>query len=150
MSSPTPKRPNNLAGRMGHWSATHRKAAILGWFGFVLLAIVAGMTVSQNKISDVDGFNGESHRAEQALDESGLRPTSEAVFVRSRDLTIDDAQFRARDPGRRRTMSRVQYVQKVESPLGGAGRSPPTAIRRWWSSRSRATRTRPRTASTRF
>jgi uncharacterized membrane protein YdfJ with MMPL/SSD domain len=121
MSSSRPNRPTNLAGRMGHWSATHRKAAILGWFGFVFLAVLAGMTVSQNKISDVDGFNGESHRAEQALDESGLRPTSEAVFLRSGDLSIDDAQFKAAVQDTTRTISKVRYVRKVESPLGGGG-----------------------------
>jgi RND superfamily putative drug exporter len=66
---------------MGRWSATHRKTAIFGWFGFVVVAILAGMAISQNKISDVDQFSGESHRAEQALDGAGLRPTSEAVFV---------------------------------------------------------------------
>jgi RND superfamily putative drug exporter len=114
-------RPTNLAGRMGRWSATHRKVAILGWFGFVLVAILAGMTIGQNKISDVDGFSGESHRAEQALDEAGLRPTSEAVFVRSRDLTIDDPAFRAAVQDTSRSLSGVRYVEKVQSPLGGGG-----------------------------
>ena len=121
MSSSPPHRPTNLAGRMGRWSATHRKAAILGWFGFVAVAIVAGMTISQNKISDVDGFSGESHRAEQALEQSGLRPTSEAVFVQSRDLTIDDAEFRAAIQDTTRRLSAVRYVTKVQSPLGGGG-----------------------------
>jgi hypothetical protein len=32
----------NLAARMGHWSATHRKTAIWGWFAFVLLAFYIG------------------------------------------------------------------------------------------------------------
>ena len=106
---------------MGRWSASHRKVAILGWFGFVFVAVLVGMTVSQNKISDVDGFNGESHRAEQALDEAGLRPTSEVVFVQSRDLTIDDAQFRAAVQDATRQVSRVRYVENVQSPLGGGG-----------------------------
>jgi hypothetical protein len=30
---------------MGHWSATHRKAAILGWFGFVFLAVFIDATI---------------------------------------------------------------------------------------------------------
>ena len=32
----------NLAARAGHWSATHRKAAIFGWLGFVVLAVLIG------------------------------------------------------------------------------------------------------------
>src|SRR5687768_10897840 len=67
-SSMSSSKPANLAARMGRWSATHRKSAIFGWFGFVVLAIVVGMTISQNKITEVDQFSGESHRAEQALD----------------------------------------------------------------------------------
>ena len=117
MASSTRQRSTNLAGRVGHWSATHRKAAILGWFGFVIVAIFAGMTVAQNKISDVDGFNGESHRAEQALDDAGLRPTSEAVFLRSADLTIDDREFRAAVQDATRQVSNVKYVENVQSPL---------------------------------
>ena len=104
---------------MGRWSATHRKAAILGWFGFVLVAVLAGMTISQNKISDVDGFSGESHRAEQALDQAGLRPTSEAVFVQSRELTIDDPEFRAAIQDATRTALRRSVRQ--EDPVA-AGR----------------------------
>jgi uncharacterized membrane protein YdfJ with MMPL/SSD domain len=103
------------------WSAQHRKLAIWGWLGFVLLAIVAGQLVSQNTISDVDGFNGESHRAEQALDRSGLRPTSEAVFVQSDDLSLDDAQFEATVQDATTQISKVKYVENVDSPLDGGG-----------------------------
>jgi len=107
---------------MGRWSATHRKAAILGWFGFVLFALVIGLGIPQNKISDVDGFSGESHRAEQALDDAGLRPTSEAVFVQSKDLTLDDAEFRATVQDASRRLAKVKYVENIKSPLTGAAK----------------------------
>ena len=42
MPSSPRNRPTNLAGRMGRWSATHRKAAIFGWFGFVIVAVFVG------------------------------------------------------------------------------------------------------------
>src|SRR4051795_13545698 len=121
MSSPSPQPSTAIAARMGRWSATHRKAAIFGWLGFVVFAIVVGMTVSQNKISDVDQFVGESHRAEQALHHAGLRPNSEAVFVQSRDLTLDDPEFRAAVSDATRRLSKLQYVQNVKSPLSGGG-----------------------------
>jgi uncharacterized membrane protein YdfJ with MMPL/SSD domain len=116
-----PQRDAGLAARVGMWSARHRKAAIWGWLGFVVLAVVVGQMVSQNTISDVDGFNGESHRAEQALDRSGLRPTSEAVFVQSKELTVDDQEFRATIQDATDRLSKLQYVENVESPLTGGG-----------------------------
>ena len=39
------KRSNNIAARMGRWSANHRKKAIFGWLAFVVLAVAAGMAV---------------------------------------------------------------------------------------------------------
>ena len=34
--------PSNFAARVGKWSATHRRTAILGWILFVVLAVVVG------------------------------------------------------------------------------------------------------------
>ena len=86
---------HNLAARMARWSSRHRKKAFWGWLAFVILAFAIGNAVGANNISDVDNFNGESHRAEQALDRAGLRPQSEVVFIQSDKLTIKDPQFRA-------------------------------------------------------
>src|SRR4051812_8207759 len=112
---------HNLAARAARWSASHRKAAIWGWGAFVVLAVVLGSAVGQNKISAVDQFNGESQRAEQALDRAGLRPVSEAVLVQSDKLTIADPRFRAAVSGVTERLSRVPYVEKLESPLTAAG-----------------------------
>ena len=116
-----PTQDPGFAERVGMWSARHRKAAIWGWLGFVLLAAAVGQMVTQNTISDVDGFNGESRRAEQALDRSGLRPTSEAIFVQSKTLTVDDQEFRATMQDATDRLSKLQYVQNIESPLAGGG-----------------------------
>ncbi|MFL5859679.1 MAG: hypothetical protein ACJ780_02715, partial [Solirubrobacteraceae bacterium] len=64
---PRPHRVRNVAARMGHWSATHRKTAIWGWFAFVAIAVLIGLAVGQNKIHGADRFSGEAGRAEQAL-----------------------------------------------------------------------------------
>ena len=141
----------NLAARAAHWSATHRKAAIFGWLGFVVLAVLVGQTVGQNKISDVDQFNGESHRAEQALDESGLRPTTRgglrAEPRRSRSTTPSSGR---RSRTRRAGSPRSKYVENVKSPLGGGGaghRRPP--LRAGGVRDRRRLRRRPRIASIR-
>ncbi len=57
-----PKR--NLAARAGLWSASHRKRAILGWLAFVVLAVVIGGSVGQQKIAQEDMGNGESKFAD--------------------------------------------------------------------------------------
>ena len=61
----------NLASRAAHWSATHRKTAIWGWLGFVVVAVFVGNAVGQNEIHGADDFSGEAGRAEQALYDVG-------------------------------------------------------------------------------
>jgi uncharacterized membrane protein YdfJ with MMPL/SSD domain len=118
-------RSTDLAARMGRWSASHRKAAIFGWLGFVALAVLAGVSVGQNKITDVDQFAGEAHRAEQALDRAGLRPTNEAVLVQSRTLTIEDPEFKSTLEQVAGRVSRIRYVRNVTLPhIGGSEVSP--------------------------
>src|SRR3954469_14671094 len=85
MSSPSSN--HNLAARMAVWSSRHRKKAFWGWLAFVIAVFGIGNAIGTTNISDVDQFSGESHRAEQALDRSGLRPVNEVVFVQSKTLT---------------------------------------------------------------
>ena len=42
-----PRRPTNLAGRMGRWSAHHWKTAVFGWLAFVVVAFAAGGRLAQ-------------------------------------------------------------------------------------------------------
>ena len=105
---------------MARWSSQHRKKAFL-------VACVRdprfaiGNGVGSTPISDVDQFSGESHDAEAALDRAGLRPTSEVVFLQSDKLTIKDPEFRAAVADVTRRLSRVAYVENVQSPLGNGG-----------------------------
>ena len=86
---------HNLAARMAVWSGRHRKKAFWGWLAFVVVVFMAGNMVGTTNISDVDQFSGESHRAEVALDRSGLRPVKESVFIQSDKLTVKDPAFQA-------------------------------------------------------
>jgi uncharacterized membrane protein YdfJ with MMPL/SSD domain len=109
----------NLAARAGHWSATHRKAAIFGWLGFVVLAVLVGNAVGQNQIHGADQFSGESRRAERALYASGLRPNDEHVLVQSPTLTIKDPEFRAAIEQATARLKKADDVVNVVSPLTG-------------------------------
>ncbi len=121
-AAPPPPPAHNLAARMARWSGQHRKKAIFGWFAFVLVTFVVGMNVvGQKDISDIDQFSGESHEAEQALEDAGLRPVEEVVFVQSDELTVEDPEFQAAIEDVTGRLSQVRYVENVESPLTGGG-----------------------------
>ena len=113
--------PPNVAARMGHWSANHRKTAIWGWLAFVVVAVFLGNAVGQNQIHGADQYSGEAGRAEQALEDAGLRPNTEAVLFQSQTLTIRDPGFRSAIAETAALLSRAQYVENVESPLSGGG-----------------------------
>jgi uncharacterized membrane protein YdfJ with MMPL/SSD domain len=113
--------PRGLAARAAHWSATHRKRAILSWLAFVVIAVMVGQVVGQNQLHGADEFSGEAGRAEQTLQDAGLRPNEEMVIVQSRNLTIKDREFRTAIEQASARLARAKYVQNVGSPLDGKG-----------------------------
>jgi uncharacterized membrane protein YdfJ with MMPL/SSD domain len=117
---PSPPPAHNLAARMARWSGQHRKKAIFGWLAFVLVTFYVGMNVVvQKDISDIDQFSGEARDAEQALEDAGLRPTEEVVFVQSDELTVEDPEFQAAVKDVTGRLSQIRYVENVQSPLTG-------------------------------
>ena len=125
----------NLAARIAHWSASHRKTAIFGWLAFVVVAFMIGNAVGQNQIHGADQFSGEAGRAEQALERADLRPNSEHVLVQSDTLTIADPGFRSAVAQVAARLSNTEDVENVVSPLTGDAPSRRTGARRWWTSR---------------
>src|SRR5436189_5578179 len=117
----TSSKQYNLAGRMAVWSGRHRKKAIWGWLAFVLVVYAAGSAIGTTNISEVDQFSGESHRAEDALHNAGMRPVEEVVFFQSDKHTIKDPAFRATVQDVTSRLSKQKYVSHVTSPLTGAG-----------------------------
>src|SRR5947199_9421653 len=91
------KKSNNVAARMGRWSASHWKTAVFGWVAFVVLAIAAGAVVGTKQIDQRDMTVGQSHRADQILKQAGFEadPQTEIVLVQSKVFTIEDPDFRA-------------------------------------------------------
>jgi uncharacterized membrane protein YdfJ with MMPL/SSD domain len=120
MSRP-PKHTFNVAARMAHWSARHRKKAIWGWLAFVVVVFMAGNLIGTTQISDLDQTSGESHKAEVALDRAGLRPVEEVVFIQSDTLTVKDPQFQAAVKDAMGSLSKVPYVENLTSPLAEGG-----------------------------
>ncbi|MFL5981729.1 MAG: MMPL family transporter [Gaiellaceae bacterium] len=91
------KRSNNIAARMGRWSADHWKTAVFGWLAFVIAAFVVGGKIGTNNIKDEDFNTGQSHRADQILKKGfpQSEALSELVLVQSSKLTVNAAEFRS-------------------------------------------------------
>jgi uncharacterized membrane protein YdfJ with MMPL/SSD domain len=111
----------NLAARAAHWSASHRKLAIFGWLGFVVVAVMIGGAVGQEQIHGADAYSGEAGRAEQALYEAGLRPNNETVLVQSETQTIEDPEFQDAIKELGVGLSGAEHVQNVELPPEAGG-----------------------------
>ncbi|HET9242523.1 MAG TPA: MMPL family transporter, partial [Gaiella sp.] len=111
------RRPTNLAGRMGRWSAKHRKKAIFGWLAFVVVAFALGIVNGTTQIEPATSGVGESGRMDKLLHEEFEQPAGESVLLQSETLTVKDPAFAAAIEDVVATVSGLQAVQNVRSPL---------------------------------
>ncbi|MGY1609119.1 MMPL family transporter [Geodermatophilus sp. SYSU D00700] len=110
----------NLAGRVGRWSARHRRAAVGGWLAFVALALLVGQLVPQGELTAAEQRVGAPARAQQILDDNGWEePASEMVLVQ-RDAEVGEAAATAALTDVVETLRRTPEVTGVVSPLDGA------------------------------
>ncbi len=114
------QRSGNLAGRVGRWSARHRKTAVLGWLTFVLAALAIGALVPQGEVTDAEGSLGASAQAQQILDDNGWEePASEMVLVQRED-EVPDAAVTAALTDLVAALRATPEATNVVSPLDGA------------------------------
>ena len=98
--NPPPLGPLNQSGRPTlppAWVAGalgHRKIAIFGWLGFVVVAVLLGIATGTNELKQQDAIPGESGRATRLIDKEFGPKASETVLVQSTTLTTDDPAFR--------------------------------------------------------
>src|SRR5919108_1778505 len=113
------KRSNNIAARMGRWSASHWKTAVFGWLAFVILAFALGMQVGTKNIKEDDYGTGQSHRADKMLDEGFPQSDAltEIVLIQSSKLTINAAAFRATVNDVIDAVKGNPAIENVKSPL---------------------------------
>ncbi len=108
-----------IAARAGRWSATHRKAAILGWLAFVVVALAIGSGVGTKQLGEADATPGEAGKAAHMLEDAGLSPAEETVLVQSETLSADSPRFEAAVADVVDRVSRIGAVKNVRSPLDG-------------------------------
>src|SRR5215212_1022512 len=109
----------NLAARIGHWSTQHRRIAIGGWLGLVVVALALSSGVGLNIIKQENLGSGESRRADQAQAKAGFYDrATEQILIQSRNgETIASPRFKAAVSDAASTVRRSPNVFNVESPL---------------------------------
>jgi uncharacterized membrane protein YdfJ with MMPL/SSD domain len=109
--------PDNVAARMGRWSARHRKVAIFGWLAFVLIAFVLGGVVGTRELSDADAQPGEAGRAARIYAEAGFdRGDPESVLVQGTKLTASDPAFSTAVRELEHALGRLPGIADLRSP----------------------------------
>jgi uncharacterized membrane protein YdfJ with MMPL/SSD domain len=114
----------NLAARAGRWSAQHRKLAIWGWLGLVVLVFAigtgAGTVTQENAQSGV----GESGRASATINRAFPKHVVEEVLIHSSSQRASDKSFRAVVEDVQRRLAATPYTRAFESPYapGNAAR----------------------------
>src|SRR5918911_2040446 len=83
----------NLAARIGRWSAQHRKTAVIGWILFVVLAVVVGGKIGQNDLDESATGSGESKRGDMIVKAAFPERSTEQVLVQGK--SADDPEVRA-------------------------------------------------------
>ena len=113
----------NLAARMGRWSAAHWKTATFGWLAFVVVAFRLGGMVGTRNIDNNTAGPGESGRMNRILDAGFKQPAAEHVLIQSRSLARAHPAFTPRSRTSSSGISELRTVQNVRSPLapGNAG-----------------------------
>jgi uncharacterized membrane protein YdfJ with MMPL/SSD domain len=109
---------NNIAARMGRWSASHWKTAVFGWLAFVVAALAIGQTIGTKNIDPHNANVGQSHRADQMLRNAGFQPDpqTEIVLVQSKTHTASDPAFRAVVNDVTKTVRPFPTIKNLRSP----------------------------------
>jgi uncharacterized membrane protein YdfJ with MMPL/SSD domain len=110
------KRSNNLAARMGRWSAQHRKKAIFGWLAFAIVLFAISIASPMKTIIAETSGPGESGRADTILYNDFKQPAGEEVLIQSRSLTTTNPAFKTAVQAVIVGVSKLDAVAKVKSP----------------------------------
>jgi uncharacterized membrane protein YdfJ with MMPL/SSD domain len=107
---------NTFAGRMGRWSAQHRKTAIWGWIAFVVVAFVIGNVVGTKQPSHQD-YIGQSGQAAKLFDGHFAKKADEQVLVQApKGGKATDASVRKAVDDTIAAVSGKPGVTEIDSP----------------------------------
>src|SRR5919109_2611984 len=109
-------KPNNVAARMGRWSADHWKTATFGWLAFVVVAVLLGSATGTKLIDPEAPGPGESGPMDKILDAGFERPAAESVFIEHPSLRTTDPAFTAAIKDVTADIWSLGAVQNVQPP----------------------------------
>src|SRR5436190_7777223 len=123
MSNSCSEQSEDLAARVGRWSARHWKAAVFGWLAFVIIAFGLGQMVGTKSLSTTDPGPGESGRVQQILNSQFEQPAKELVLLQNSSLAATSARFHAAVQDVVRRLASQPNVTNIDSPFtpGNAG-----------------------------
>jgi uncharacterized membrane protein YdfJ with MMPL/SSD domain len=108
--------PNNIAGRIGRWSARHWKTATFGWLAFIVAAFMVGNVVKTKELDPAKAGSGESGHVQAVLADEWKQPKGEAVIVQSKHGSSHDASFRVAVDDLIQRLEGMKQVGEVTSP----------------------------------
>jgi uncharacterized membrane protein YdfJ with MMPL/SSD domain len=114
------KHSNNLAARVGRWSANHWKTAVFGWIAFVVASVVLGSAIGTKHLEPTDLAVGEAGRAQELIGAGFPNKSdeqSEIVLIQSSSHEAHSPTFRAAIEDVTKTLSGFPQVQRLTSPL---------------------------------
>ncbi len=109
----------NLTARAGRWSAAHRRAAVLGWLAFVVVAFAVGNAAGMVTLKAGEGGNGQSRLADRTLAQQFPRQRAgEAVlFQSSSSSLLPRTDYRAAVTDLVARLRHTPSVATIKSPL---------------------------------
>ena len=114
----------NLAARVGRWSASHWKTAVIGWILFVAVFVTVNSTMKAKEATDAEQSSGDSKVAAVILQDAGFPKSSgESVIIQnpSGNATAPAFQGIIRDVADR--LRGLNGVAKLQAPLGAGSQS---------------------------
>ena len=111
------KQAHNLAAQMARWSGRHRKVAIFGWLGLMLVFFAYSIVVPMKMIVFETSGPGESGRANEILYDDFELPAEETVLVQSETVGADSPEFQAVLQDVVDAVSGLDEIAAVMSPL---------------------------------
>ncbi len=114
----------SLTARAARWSAAHRRAVVLGWLGFVVVAFALGAAAGMVTLKQVEAENGQSRLADETQARQFPRERAgEEVLIENSSGVLAGAGYRAAVTELVTRLSRTPSVGAIRSPLapGNAG-----------------------------
>src|SRR3954447_21301665 len=90
----SPSVPRNLTARAARWSAHHRKIAIFGWIGAVVVASFIGGSLGTKTIQNNQQGVGQSGHAQNLINDAFPTAANETVLVQSLAVRATEPEFR--------------------------------------------------------